>query len=295
MPDRKIGKALVPAAGLGTRFLPAAKSIPKEMLAVVDKPMIQYAVEEAAAAGIRRIGIVTNRRKQVLQDHFGPGRDLIRFLRAKGRADLVAELAGIRRLARISYILQPSPRGLGHAVLMGESFVEGEPFAVLNPDTIYDGPRPCLRQLLDVFAEKRRSVVVLGRIGEEGKDKYGVVKAKAISGRIFEILDLAEKPGRGAAFSNLAVLGRYVFTPRIFDAIRATAPGKSGEIQITDAIRDLLGREPVYGVLCEGRHFDAGDKFGFLEATLHFGLKRPEFRERLRKTLKALLGAANGD
>jgi UTP--glucose-1-phosphate uridylyltransferase len=295
MADRDIRKAVIPAAGFGTRFLPAAKSIPKEMLAVVDKPMIQYAVEEAAASGIRRIGIVANRRKRVVQDHFGPGRELVSFLEAKGRGDLIAELAEIRRLARIAYIFQPSPRGLGHAVLMGESFVGGEPFAVLNPDTIYDGPRPCLRRLLDVFAEKRRSVVVLGRIGNEGKDKYGVVRATFLTKRVYKIQDLAEKPGRGSAFSNLAVLGRYVFTPRIFDSIRTAAPGKGGEIQITDAIRDLLGREPVYGVLYEGKHFDAGDKFGFLEATLHFGLKRPEFRERLRKTLKALLGEAGGD
>jgi UTP--glucose-1-phosphate uridylyltransferase len=282
-----VRKALIPAAGFATRSLPATKAVPKEMLPLVDKPILQYTVEEAVASGVERIGIVTSGWKTAIERHFGPNPELEGFLTAKGNASVLEDIKKIERLAEFSFILQPEQRGLGHAVLMGEEFAGGEPFAVMNPDTVYDAPVPCLKQLVDVFAETRATTVVLGRIDREGARKYGVVKAEPVSGRIFRILDLAEKPGPDKAPSDMAVLGRYVFTPAIFDAIRRTGPGYGGEIQITDAIRILLRDEPVFGVLFDGRRFDAGDKLGYLEATLHFALKLPEYRDRLRRQVEA--------
>jgi UTP--glucose-1-phosphate uridylyltransferase len=285
----KVSKALIPAAGFGKRFFPATKSVPKEMLAVVDKPMIQYAVEEAIGSGAGAIGIVINRWKTAIENHFGMKPELEKFLKDKGRTGLSDELAGIGRPAEFTFIDQPEQLGLGHAVLMGEEWAAGEPFAVLNPDTIYDCPVPCTRQLLDVFEERTcAAVVVLGRIPKEATHKHGVVKARRISDRVFELQDMIEKPGPERAFSDLAILGRYVFTPEIFDAIRKTPPGKGGEIQITDAIRVLLESRPVYGVVFDGKRYDAGDKLGFLEATINLALKRPEFADRLRALLKAL-------
>jgi UTP--glucose-1-phosphate uridylyltransferase len=283
----RVRKALIPAAGLGTRFLPATKALPKEMLAVVDKPVIQYAVEEAAASGIEKIGIITSRRKAVIEEHFLPSRELAGLLKEKGTPELSKEVEQIPRLADFAFIHQEEPLGLGHAVLRGEEFVGDEPFVVLNPDTIYDCPTPCTKQLIDVYDEQKASVVVLGRIDSEGTKKYGVVSARRVSERIFRILDLAEKPGPDRAFSDLAVLGRYVFTADIFEAIRKIPSRRGVEIQLTDAIKNLLEVRPVYGVLFEGRRFDAGDKFGFIEATIHLALKRTEFRSRLLDLFKS--------
>ncbi len=282
----KIRKALIPAAGLGTRFLPATKALPKEMLAVIDKPVIQYAVEEAAGSGIETIGIITSRRKALMEEHFRPSPELEELLSEKRNLELLKEVAGIPRLATLSFILQPEPLGLGHAVLMGEEFAGGEPFGVLNPDTLYDCPLPCLKQLIDVYEEKRTPVIVLGRIDREGTKKYGVVKARQVSGRVFRVLDLAEKPGPEKAFSDLAVLGRYIFEPDIFEVLRKIPPGRSGEVQLTDAIKSLIETRAVHGVLFEGRRYDAGDKFGYIEATINFALKRPEFRSRLLDLFK---------
>lgn len=284
----KVRKALIPAAGLGTRFLPVTKAMPKEMLAVIDKPVIQYAVEEAAGSGIEDIGIITSRRKGILEEYFRPSPELAGRLKEKGKSELLREVERISSLAGLSFILQPEPLGLGHAVLMGEEFVGGEPFAVLNPDAIYDCHIPCLKQLLDVYEEKRTPVIVLGRIDREGTTKYGVVKARQVSERVYQVLDLAEKPGPEKAFSDLAVLGRYVFEADIFDVLRKTSPGGGGEIQLTDAIKSLIETRPVHGVLFEGRRYDAGDKFGYVEATINLALKRPEFRPRLKELLKSL-------
>jgi UTP--glucose-1-phosphate uridylyltransferase len=284
-----VRKAVIPAAGFGTRFLPATKAVPKEMVPVVDKPMIQYAVEEAIGSGIGSIGLVTSRWKTSISEHFGHSPELERFLAGKGRTGLLAELAAIGRPAEFAVIDQPEQRGLGHAVLMAETFAAGEPVAVLNPDTIYDCPVPCLRQLLDVFEAKGASVVVLGRISPEATRRHAVVRARPVADRVFKLLDMIEKPGTDAAPSDLAILGRYVLTPGIFDAIRATAPGTGGEIQITDAIKILSASEPVFGVLFEGKRYDAGDKFGYLEATVNLALKRPEFGDRLRELLKTLI------
>jgi len=284
-----VRKAILPAAGFGTRFLPATKAIPKEMVPIVDKPMIQYAVEEAIGSGIRSIGLVTSRWKTAIAEHFGHSPEIEKFLAGKGKAGLLAELAAIGRPAEFTEIDQPEQRGLGHAVLMAEAFAEGEPVAVLNPDTIYDCPVPCLRQLLDIFEAKGASVVVLGRIPREATRKHAVVRARPVAGRVFELEDMIEKPGPDAAPSDLAILGRYVLTPGIFDAIRKTPPGAGGEIQITDAIKILSAREPVFGVLFEGKRYDAGDKLGFLEATVDLALKRPDLGDRFRALLKERL------
>ncbi len=283
-----IRKAVIPAAGFGTRFLPATKSQPKEMLAVVDKPLIQYSVEEAAQSGIESIGIITSRGKSSMEDYFDRSPELEQFLDEKGKLDFLEEVKRISSLAEFCWIRQKEALGLGHAILMSESYIGRDPFAVLLPDDIFDCPTPCIRQLIDAFSELKSSVIVLGRVDEEGMKKYGIIKPKKISERVFQVEDMIEKPGPEKAFSDLGILGRYVFTPEIFEAIRETASDKKGEIQITDAIKLLLEKQPVYGYLFEGKRYDAGDKLGFIEATIELALKRPEFREKLRDYLKSL-------
>jgi len=287
----RVRKAIVPAAGFGTRFLPATKAQPKEMITVVDKPLIQYTVEEIVGAGIRQIAVITSRGKSALKDHFDCSPELETFLEEKGKMDLLEEVRGIAGLAEFSYIRQPHQLGLGHAILMGEGFAAGEPVAALTPDDIYDCDVPCIKQLMDVFEELDGSAIILGRVDEEGANKYGIVKVKRqISERVFELADMVEKPGPEKAFSDLAILGRYVFTPQIFKAIKETPVDTRGEIQITDAIRVLLDSQPVYGVLFEGKRYDCGNKLGFLEGTIALALKHPEFGGPVRKIIKSLLG-----
>jgi UTP--glucose-1-phosphate uridylyltransferase len=283
----KIRKALIPAAGFGTRFLPATKSQPKEMLSVVDKPLIQYGVEEAVQSGIEDIGIVIGRGKSSIEDYFDSSPELEQFLEEKGKSDLLEQVRGIASLAEFCYIRQKKALGLGHAILMGETYIGQEPFVVLLPDDIFDCPTPCTKQLMDAYSELGASIIVLGRVDEEGTKKYGIVKPKQISERVFQIEDMIEKPGPERAFSDLGILGRYVFHPDIFEAIKKTDPDKGGEIQITDAIKILLETKPVYGYLFEGKRYDAGDKLGFLEASIDLALKRPEFGQKLREYLKS--------
>jgi UTP--glucose-1-phosphate uridylyltransferase len=284
----KIRKALIPAAGFGTRFLPATKSQPKEMLSVVDKPLIQYGVEEAVQSGIESIGIVISRGKSSIEDYFDRSPELEQFLEEKGKSDFLEQVRRIASLAEFCYIRQKKALGLGHAILMGESYIGQEPFAVLLPDDIFDCPTPCTKQLIDAYSELGASIIVLGRVDEEGTKKYGIVKPKQISERVFQVEDMIEKPGPERAFSDLGILGRYVFHPDIFEAIKKTDPDKGGEIQITDAIKILLETKPVYGYLFEGKRYDAGDKLGFLEASIDLALKRPEFGQKLREYLKSL-------
>jgi len=283
-----IRKAVIPAAGFGTRFLPATKSQPKEMLAVVDKPLIQYSVEEAVQSGIESIAVITSRGKSSMEDYFDRSPELEQFLDEKGKLDFLEEIKRISSLAEFCWIRQKEALGLGHAVLMSESYIGHDPFAVLLPDDIFDCPKPCIGQLINAFSDLKSSVIVLGRVDEEGMKKYGIVKPKKISERVFQVEDMIEKPGPEKAFSDLGILGRYVFTPEIYEAIKKTAPDKKGEIQITDAIKLLLEKQPVYGYLFEGKRYDAGDKLGFIEATIELALKRPEFREKLRDYLKSL-------
>jgi len=283
----KIKKALIPAAGFGTRFLPATKSQPKEMLSVVDKPLIQYGVEEAVQSGIESIGIVISRGKSSIEDYFDRSPELEQFLEEKGKSDFLEQVRRIASLAEFCYIRQKKALGLGHAILVGESYIGQEPFAVLLPDDIFDCPTPCTKQLIDAYSELGASIIVLGRVDEEGTKKYGIVKPKQISERVFQVEDMIEKPGPERAFSDLGILGRYVFHPDIFEAIKKTDPDKGGEIQITDAIKILLETKPVYGYLFEGKRYDAGDKLGFLEASIDLALKRPEFGQKLREYLKS--------
>jgi len=287
----KVRKAIIPAAGFGTRFLPATKAQPKEMLTVIDKPLIQYTVEEAAGAGLDQIAIITSRGKAALEDHFDRSPELEAFLEEKGRLDLVEQIRGISALAKFSYIRQAQMLGLGHAILMGEGFAAGEPVAALTPDDIYDCPVPCINQLVDAFLKLKGTVVVLGRVDREGTKKYGIIKVKKqLSERVFEVADMLEKPGPEKAFSDLGILGRYVFTPEIFAAIRNTPPDSRGEIQITDAIRVLLDSQPVFGYLFEGTRHDCGNKLGFLEGTIALALKHPEFGGAVKEIIDSLIG-----
>jgi UTP--glucose-1-phosphate uridylyltransferase len=289
MSEKMVRKAVIPAAGFGTRFLPATKSQPKEMLSVVDKPLIQYGVEEAMGSGVEHIAIITSRGKSSMEDHFDKSPELEQFLEEKGKLDLLDQVQRIANLADFCYIRQQQALGLGHAILMAESFIGKEPFAVLLPDDIFDCPSPCTKQLIEVYRETEATVIVLGRVDEEGTKKYGIIKPKKISERVFQVEDMIEKPGPDRAFSDLGILGRYVFNPEIFDAIKETPPDHRGEIQITDAIRHLLKTQPVYGYLFEGKRYDAGDKLGFIEATVSLALKRPEFSHPLRKYLEFLV------
>jgi UTP--glucose-1-phosphate uridylyltransferase len=281
-----IRKAVIPAAGFGTRFLPATKAQPKEMLSVVDRPLIQYGVEEAVDAGIKSIGIIIGRGKSSIEDHFDKSPELEQFLEDKQKYDFLEEVRRISNLAEFCYIRQKEALGLGHAILMAEDYIGDEPFAVLLPDDIFDCEKPCIRQLIDTYKEFNASVIVLGRTDKEGTKKYGIIKSKQITERVFQVEDLVEKPGPEKAFSDLAVIGRYVFNPAIFKAIRRTEPDAKGEIQITDAIKLLLETQSVYGYLFEGKRYDAGDKMGFIQATIGLALKRPEFAKRLRDHLK---------
>ncbi len=286
----RVRKAIVPAAGFGTRFLPATKALPKEMITVIDKPLIQYTAEEAAGSGIEQIAVITSRGKAALEDHFDLTPELEEFLEQKGKHDLLEEVRRLSRLAEFTYIRQARALGLGHAILMGESFAAGEPVAALTPDDIYDCPVPCTKQLIDAFSELKATVIVLGRVDEEGTKKYGIIKVKKqLSERVFEVADMDEKPGPEKALSDLGILGRYVFTPEIFDAIKKTPADARGEIQITDAIRVLLDSQPVYGYLFEGKRYDCGNKLGFLEGTIALALKHSEFGAPVREIIRALL------
>ena len=283
----KIRKAVIPAAGFGTRFLPATKSQAKEMLPVVDKPLIQYSVEEAVQSGVGKIAIVISRGKSSIEDYFDRSPELEQFLEEKGKLDFLEQVKRISSLAEFCYIRQKKALGLGHAIMMSESYVGQEPFAVLLPDDIFDCSTPCLKQLIDAYSELKAPIIVLGRVDEEGTKKYGIIKPRQISERVFQVEDMIEKPGPERAFSDLGILGRYVFHPDIFEAIKKTDPDKNGEIQITDAIKILLKTKPVYGYLFEGKRYDCGDKMGFIEASLDLALKRPEFGQKLREYLKS--------
>ncbi len=283
-----IRKAVIPAAGFGTRFLPATKAQPKEMLNVVDKPLIQYSVEEAVHSGIKNIGIVISRGKSTIEDHFDAGPELEEFLKERGKDQMLAEVQRIASLADFCYMRQKKAQGLGHAILVSEGFIGEEPFAVLLPDDVFSCPVPCTQQLETVYAEFRTSVLVLGRVDEEGTKKYGIIKPRQVSERVFQIEDLAEKPGPEKAFSDLAIIGRYIFTPEIFQAIKRIPFDKKGEIQLTDAIKFLLHEQPVYGYLFEGTRYDCGDKLSFIQATVELALQRPQLRKELMRFLKQL-------
>ncbi|MDQ3804938.1 MAG: UTP--glucose-1-phosphate uridylyltransferase GalU [Acidobacteriota bacterium] len=285
---QKIRKAVFPAAGLGTRFLPATKASPKEMLPLVDKPLIQYAVEEAVASGVDSVIIVTGRGKTAIEDHFDISQELESLLRERGKDELFEEARSVSELARVSYVRQKQALGLGHAILQARDFVENEPFAVMLADDVMDCETPALRQLINVYEEFGAPVVGTMRVAGEAISRFGVLDAEEVRPGVFRVRDMIEKPPFAEAPSDLAIVGRYVLTPDIFDEIERTRPGAGGEIQITDAMRALLKRRPFYAVQFEGRRHDAGDKLGFLVATVEFALKRPDLGPQFREYLRAL-------
>ncbi|MDK0876750.1 UTP--glucose-1-phosphate uridylyltransferase GalU [Clostridium perfringens] len=278
--NKKIRKAIIPAAGLGTRFLPATKAQPKEMLPIVDKPTIQYIIEEAIASGIEEILIITGKSKKCIEDHFDKSVELEMELEKSGKNELLDLVRDISGMVDIHYIRQKEPKGLGHAIHCAKTFVGDEPFAILlGDDVVYNEEKPCLKQLIDCYNEYKTSVLGVQTVPESHVSKYGIVDGKHIEGKVYKVKGLVEKPSVEEAPSNVAILGRYIVTPRIFDILENTKPGKGGEIQLTDALLELMGQEAMYAYDFEGRRYDVGDKLGFLEATVEYALRRPELRE----------------
>ena len=275
----KVRKAIIPAAGLGTRFLPATKAQPKEMLPIVDKPTIQYIIEEAVASGIEEILIITGRNKKCIEDHFDKSIELEMELEKNHKEDLLELVRGISDMVDIHYIRQKEPKGLGHAILCARAFVGNEPFAVLLGDDVVDSEVPCLKQLMDCYKEYKTSILGVQTVAHEDVNKYGIVDGIHIEDRVYKVKKLVEKPAIDEAPSNVAILGRYIITPQIFDVLQNTKPGKGGEIQLTDALQTLIENEAMYAYNFEGRRYDVGDKLGFLQATVEYALKREELRE----------------
>jgi UTP--glucose-1-phosphate uridylyltransferase len=285
----KIRKAVFPAAGMGTRFLPATKATPKEMLCLVDKPLIQYGVEEAVAAGCTEIIIVTGRGKTTMEDHFDKSAELEASLAAKNKTALLEIARSVTKLAKITYTRQPEALGLGHAVLMAKELVGNEPFCVLLPDDIVDAATPCMKQMVEAFNEVQASILGSEVVEGAAISAYGCLDVIPVPGnpRLMEVKDMVEKPKPEEAPSQNAIIGRYILTPRIFEMIEGITPGAGGELQLTDAIKALLKHEKVYGYSYEGKRHDAGDKLGFLKATVEFGLKHPQLGAGFHEWLKS--------
>jgi UTP--glucose-1-phosphate uridylyltransferase len=287
----RVRKAVFPAAGLGTRFLPATKAQPKEMLPLVDKPIIQYGVEEAVAAGCDQIIIVTGRGKQAIEDHFDVSYELEKMLEERGKTDLLKIVRQISDLIHIAYVRQKEALGLGHAVLTARELVGNEAFAVLLADDVIDAEVPCLKQLMNVFEKTQCSVLATQVVEGPGISAYGVLEGKPVpgsDGKLYEVVGLVEKPRPEDAPSNLAVIGRYLLTPTVFETLSDLKAGAGGELQLTDGLKQLLKKEKIYGYVFDGKRHDTGDKLGFLKATVEFALKRPDLGGPLRQYLKGL-------
>ena len=281
----KIKKAIIPAAGLGTRFLPATKAQPKEMLPIVDKPTIQYIVEEAVQSGIEDILIITGRNKRAIEDHFDKSVELELELKKKNQESLLSLVEDISNMVNIHYIRQKEPKGLGHAIYCAKSFVGNEPFAVLLGDDVVDAEVPVLKQMIEQFERYNCTIIGVQEVPEEDVHKYGIVSGTFIEDRLYKVNDLIEKPRREEAPSNIAILGRYIITPRIFEILENTPPGRGGEIQLTDALKTLLNYEAIYAYNFIGKRYDVGDKLGYLMATVEYALKREDLREPFRRYL----------
>lgn len=286
----KIRKAVIPAAGLGTRFLPATKAQPKEMLPIVDKPTIQYIVEEAVASGIESIVIITGRSKRAIEDHFDKSIELELELTRKNKCELLKIVEDISDMVNMMYVRQKEPLGLGHAIWTARDCIGNEPFGVILGDDVVKGEKPALKQLMDAYGQSGSSILGVQRVAMKDTDKYGVIATDDMDGRMHRVTGLVEKPGVGEAPSDLAILGRYVLTPDIFDAIEQTPPGKGGEIQLTDAMCRLLATQPIYAYEFEGKRYDVGDKLGFLKATCEFALDREDLKDDFEAYLKDLVG-----
>jgi UTP--glucose-1-phosphate uridylyltransferase len=287
----QISKAVFPAAGLGTRFLPATKAQPKEMLPLVDKPLIQYVIEEAVASNIRNITIVTGRGKNAIEDHFDVSFELEQVLEARGKTVQLREVRQISNMISVSYVRQKEALGLGHAILAARDNVGGEPFAVMLGDDIIDSQVPCLSQMMQLFEKLQASIIATCEVPRAEISHYGVIRGFPVdgfNGRVYRIQDVVEKPPASEAPSNLAIIGRYILTPQIFGLLEKTRMGSGGEIQLTDGIRLLLEQQPVYAYMFEGTRYDAGDKLGFLKATVEFALRRSDLGSDFRQYLKTL-------
>ena len=283
--QRNVRKAVIPAAGLGTRFLPATKAQPKEMLPIVDKPTLQYIIEEAVASGIEEILIITGRNKKSIEDHFDKSVELELELEQKGKVELLEIVQNISNMINIHYIRQKEPKGLGDAIYCARHFIGDEPFAVMLGDDIVDSEVPCLKQLINTYEEYRTTILGVQTVDEKDTDKYGIIKSKFIEDRVYKVKDLVEKPEPENAPSNIAILGRYIITPEIFDVLENLPPGKNGEVQLTDALRLLSNKEAMYAYNFEGIRYDVGDKLGFLKATVDFALKRANLKDDFIKYL----------
>ena len=283
----KVKKAIIPAAGLGTRFLPATKAIPKEMIPLLDKPTIQYVVEEAVASGIEEILIIQGRGKESIENHFDVSYELEDTLQKKGNTEILNAIEPLSHLANIYFIRQKMPKGLGHAVGCAKDFIGNEPFAVLLGDDLFTcGEKPCLAQLMDVYETKGSSAFALLRVDDHMVDRYGVISGNKVDENLYDIDDLVEKPSPAEAPSNLAIMGRYVFSPKIFEMIEMTPPGKGGEIQLTDAMKKLTAFEKMYGYIFKGSRYDTGHLLGYLEATLDYALKRDDIGKEFLQMIK---------
>ena len=283
-----IRKAVFPAAGLGTRFLPATKAQPKEMLPLVDKPIIQYGVEEAVASGVDNIILVTGRGKNAIEDHFDVSVELETFLEARGKTELLAEIRKISNLINFSYVRQGEPLGLGHAVLVTRALVGDEPFAVILGDDVIDATPPALQQMIDVFREVQGPVLAIERVPKQDVSAYGIIDADEVRPGVYRIRDMVEKPPRDEAPSDLAIIGRYILTPDIFPALESTVSDRTGEIQLTNGLRHLLKERPVYGCRIDGVRHDTGNKLGFLKAVVYFALRRPDLSQQFGDYLRSI-------
>jgi UTP--glucose-1-phosphate uridylyltransferase len=287
----EIKKAVIPAAGIGTRFLPITKAQPKEMLPIIDKPVIHFVVEEAVKSGIKDIIIITGRGKQAVENYFDINPDLEKLLEKNGKSDLLAEMKNIENMANIHYVRQKEQRGLGHAIQCASGFVGNEAFAVLLGDSIVKSKIPCIKQLINLHKKFKCSVVGTEIVPKETVGRYGVIKGKEIEKNVFALDDLVEKPKPSDAPSNMAIMGRYILNPSIFEMIEKTKPGIGGEVQITDALRSLLDREKIYSTVIEGKRYDIGSKIDFIKTNIEFALERGEFREDVLRFLNTLLKA----
>lgn len=283
---KQITKAIFPAAGLGTRFLPATKALPKEMLTLVDKPLIQYSIEEALSAGIKDIIFVTNENKPSIKQHFSRDAKLERTLKKAGKTELLKPVVAAN-ISNLKFTYQKEPKGLGHAVLCAKSHIKNEPFAVILGDDIIDSKVPALKQMIEVFKKVGTSIIAVQKVPTKETSSYGIIKGKEVSKGLYKIEGLVEKPKSNPP-SNLAIIGRYILMPEIFDILKSTKKGSGGEIQLTDALSELLKTQDIYAFEFEGTRFDGGDKAGFLEATISLALKRKEFGKRLKKFLKKI-------
>ncbi|MGL5576890.1 MAG: UTP--glucose-1-phosphate uridylyltransferase GalU [Sarcina sp.] len=288
--NKKIRKAIIPAAGLGTRFLPATKAQPKEMLPIVDKPTIQYIIEEAIASGIEEILIITGKGKKCIEDHFDKSLELEMQLEKSGKEELLQMVREISDMVDIHFIRQKEPKGLGHAISCAKTFVGNEPFAVLlGDDIVYNDEKPCLGQLIECFNEYNTSILGVQEVAHEDVNKYGIVDGVHVENGVYKVRNLVEKPAVDEAPTNVAILGRYIITPRIFEILENTKPGKGGEIQLTDALLTLISQEAMYAYNFEGIRYDVGDKLGFLKATVEYALRRPELKGEFNEYLKTIV------